>query len=42
MSEDLKPNEQVGVGLIGGTKLKLRDGRGNDAAADSEKGGARL
>ena len=30
MSEDLKPNEQVGVGLIGGTKLKLRDGHGRD------------
>ena len=30
MSEDLKPNEQVGVGLIGGTKLKLRDTHGRD------------
>ena len=30
MSEDLKPNQQVSVGLIGGTKLKLRDVHGVD------------
>jgi hypothetical protein len=31
MSEDLKPNQQVEIGLIGGTKLKVRTADGSDA-----------
>src|ERR1700733_8790107 len=30
LSEDLKPSEQVDVGLIGGAKLKLRDDQGRE------------